>query len=61
MATLTTKLYEVITDYQGDSIPYYIGVVEGGWDDRIIDPTPTTECFTLWIRMSLTSSQWART
>lgn len=37
MTTLTTKLYEVITDYQGDSIPYYIGVVDGGWDDRIID------------------------
>ena len=30
MTTLTTKLYEVITDYQGDTLANYIGVVEGG-------------------------------
>ena len=40
MTTLRTKLYEVITNYQGDTIANYIGVIEGGWDDRIID-TPT--------------------
>ena len=34
---ITTKLYEVITEYRGDTIANYIGVVEGGWDDRIID------------------------
>jgi hypothetical protein len=45
MTTLTTKLYEVITDYQGDAVPQYIGVVEGGWDDRIIDTDTDNRVF----------------
>ena len=45
MTTITTKLYEVITDYQGDTLANYIGVVEGGWDDRIIDTDTDHQVF----------------
>ena len=45
MSTITTKLYEVITEYQGDTIANYIGVVEGGWDDRLIDTDTDNRVF----------------
>ena len=45
MTTLTTKLYEVITEYQGDTLANYIGVIEGGWDDRIIDTDTDNRVF----------------
>jgi hypothetical protein len=45
MSTIKTKLYEVITEYQGDIIANYIGVVEGGWDDRLIDTDTDNRVF----------------
>lgn len=45
MTILTTKLYEVITEYQGDTLANYIGVIEGGWDDRIIDTDTDNRVF----------------
>ena len=45
MTTIKTKLYEVITEYQGDTIANYIGVVEGGWDDRLIDTDTDNRVF----------------
>jgi hypothetical protein len=45
MSTIKTKLYEVITEYQGDTIANYIGVVEGGWDDRLIDTDTDNRVF----------------
>ena len=45
MTTLTTKLYEVITEYQGDTLANYIGVIDGGWDDRIIDTATDNRVF----------------
>ena len=45
MTTFTTKLYEVITEYQGDTLANYIGVIEGGWDDRIIDTDTDNRVF----------------
>jgi hypothetical protein len=45
MSTIKTKLYEVTTEYQGDTIANYIGVVEGGWDDRLIDTATDNRVF----------------
>ena len=45
MSTLTTKLYEVITEYRGDTLANYIGVIDGGWDDRIIDTATDNRVF----------------
>jgi methylthioribose-1-phosphate isomerase len=45
MTTLITKLYEVITEYQGDTLANYIGVIEGGWDDQIIDTATDSRVF----------------
>lgn len=45
MSTIKTKLYEVITKYQGDTIANYIGVVEDGWDDRLIDTATDNRVF----------------
>ena len=45
MTTLTTNLYEVITEHDGDTIANYIGVVEGGWDDRIMDTDTDNRVF----------------
>ena len=45
MTTLTTKLYEIITEHDGDTIANYIGVIEGGWDDRIIDTDTDNRVF----------------
>jgi hypothetical protein len=45
MITLTTKLYEIITEHDGDTIANYVGVIEGGWDDRIIDTDTDNRVF----------------
>lgn len=45
MSTIKTKLYEVITKYQGDIFANYIGVVEDGWDDRLIDTETDNRVF----------------
>jgi hypothetical protein len=45
MTIIKTNLYEVITEYQGDTIANYIGVVEGGWDDRLIDTDTDNRVF----------------
>lgn len=45
MSTITTKLYEVITKHQGDTFANYIGVVEEGWDDRLIDTETDNQVF----------------
>jgi hypothetical protein len=45
MTTLPTKLYEIRTEHDGDSIANYIGVIEGGWDDRIIDTDTDNRVF----------------
>jgi hypothetical protein len=47
MATIKTKLYEVVTyhapsDWESSNL---IGVVEGGWDDRLIDTNTDRRVF----------------
>ena len=45
MTTIKTKLYEITTEYEGDNFSHYIGVVEGGWDDRILDTATDNRVF----------------
>lgn len=45
MSTIKTRLYEITTEYEGDNFCHYIGVVEGGWDDRILDTATDNKVF----------------
>lgn len=45
MTTITTRLYEITTEYEGDRFSHYIGVVDGGWDDRLLDTATDNRVF----------------
>lgn len=45
MDKITTKLYEITTEYDGGTFSHYIGVVDGGWDECLLDTATDNRVF----------------